>query len=141
MTPDETFGLFEADPDAIAVPSSALLQVLDDGLRCRLPGAPPMISGVVEFQRHLVPLLSLQPEMPDAPESEAASFLVAICSTRLGLVGIPVRRVRQVAALVDGNYEAEIVQDAPPWQVGTFQFQDKDYRVINFDRLMEVLPG
>jgi len=141
MKPEETFGLFEADPDAIAVPSSALLQVLDDGLRCRLPGAPPMIPGVIEFQQRLVPLLSLQPGMTDLPVNEAVSTLVAICSTRRGLVGIPVRRVRQVAALADGNYEAKIVQDAPPWQAGTFQFQDKDYRVISFDRLMEVLPG
>jgi len=74
-----------------------------------------------------------------APSSELAAALVVICSTRSGLAGIPVCRVRQVVAPAAGDCAPGEPMDGRPWLAGIFRCHDEPYQIIDLDRVVAAL--
>lgn len=138
VTVEGAFGLFSTAGGAVAVPAESLVQVLENGLRLRLPGAPELVQGVVEFDGRLIPLLDLQLQAETAGAFETQP-LVVICMTQRGPAGFAVRQVRQVAPVSAGHFETVDPDGDRPWWTGTFEFRNEHFKVIDVDRLVEVL--
>lgn len=126
-----------------SLPVEGILHILATPEVHQLPLLPRGVGGVFLYRGQITPLIDLPVlwQRHDAPPSPDCPYTV-ICSSEIGLVGLPVDRVLHIVDHDPGCVKSPAgdAPAAPPGFNRLFVHQDREYPVLNVETLLFSLP-